>query len=405
MKEMNNYLYDWNENGFSGRKVVIHDETLREGIQSLSIDISLDDKIKYLNSILQLPVSSICLGFPASSKMIYDQIDVLIPYVKNRKEDITISCAARTSISDMEPIVKLSQKNGCRIKVNAFIGISQIRQYIEQWNVEYICSLVKNVVNYAKQNGLDICIITEDSTRTSPEILKTVYATAIEAGCKNICFCDTVGASDYTGIRNLFKFINGRIVNGEKGVLVEWHGHNDRGLALENSILAAMLGANVIHATSLGIGERCGNTPLELLLLNLAFMGNFKIDSSLKKITEHFRTITDLFGYQIPKNYPVWGEDSFSTVSGIHAAAIYKALDMKDNIKEKVYSFIEPSILGRQQKVLINYMSGKSNILYWLKLNHVHASEKIIANIMKKAKTSITPLSDEDIWEIIKFQK
>lgn len=405
MEEKNKFLYEWNDNCFSNSRIIVHDETLREGIQNLGPEITLEGKKAYIDSISRLPVASICLGYPASSQKIYDEIDILIPYIQAKNSNITISCAARTTINDIEPIVRLSQKYGCNIKVNAFIGTSQIRQYIEQWDIGRICSLVRETVNYAKLNGIGTCIITEDSTRTSPEILKTVYLTAIESGCKNICFCDTVGYADCTGIGKLFKFVQKEIIKNNQQLLIEWHGHNDRGLALENSLIAAMMGANIIHVTSFGIGERCGNTPLELFLLNLAVMGDMRMNDSLKLITDHCRKISELFNWRIPNNYPVWGENSFSTVSGIHAAAIYKALDMEGNLGEKIYSFIEPSLLGHQQEIKINYMSGKSNILYWMKKNMVKPDEKLVEDILKKAKTSITPLSDETIWSIINGKK
>ncbi|MDE7432358.1 MAG: LeuA family protein [Lachnospiraceae bacterium] len=401
MEEKNKYIYEWNDDCFFDRRIKVHDETLREGIQNLGTDITLKEKKAYIDSISRLPVASICLGYPASSKKIYDEIDLLIPYIQAKKSNISISCAARTTIGDIEPIARLSQKYGCNIKVNAFIGTSQIRQYIEQWDIRHICSLVREAVNYANLNGIETCIITEDSTRTSPEILKTVYLTAIESGCKNICFCDTVGYADCTGIKKLFKFVHKEIIKNNDQILIEWHGHNDRGMALENALIAALIGANMIHTTSFGIGERCGNTPLELFLLNLAVMGDIRMSDSLKMITDHCRKISELFNWQIPNNYPVWGENSFSTVSGIHAAAIYKALDMEGNLGEKVYSFIEPSILGRHQEIKINYMSGKSNILYWMKKNMIKPDDKLVEDILKKAKTSTTPLSDETIWAII----
>ncbi len=342
---------------------------------------------------------------PASGAKIYDEIDNLIPYIISSKSDIAISCAARTTMNDIAPIIKLSQKYGCNIKVNAFIGTSQIRQYIEKWDIKHICSLIRKTVEYVKSQGLDICIITEDTTRTSPEMIKAVYMTAIEAGCNDICFCDTVGHVDFTGIYNLFQFIKEEIALNNEELVIEWHGHNDRGMALENSLFAAMMGADIIHVTSFGIGERCGNTPLELLLLNLSLMGNTEFKNSLKILTDHCYKFSEIFKWKISENYPVWGENAFTTVSGVHASAIYKAFDMPDNLIEKVYSFIEPSLLGRQQIVKINYMSGKSNVLYWMKNNRIKPDDRAVEDILEIAKTSIMPLPEELLWKIVHKSK
>lgn len=233
-------IYKWNETVFHGHSaVLLHDETLREGMQSIDSCISTDEKKQYIDNIKELPVSSVCLGFPASGKIVYVEVDNLIAYMLENKIKITISCAARTNISDIIPIINLSQKYGVPIKVNAFIGTSQIRQCVEKWDIASMRRKIEETVLFTTKNSLPVCLITEDTTRTAPDILKEIYGAAIEKGCSDICFCDTVGYADYTGVKRLMEFAQNEIKKNNSDIIMEWHGHNDRGMALVNALLAA----------------------------------------------------------------------------------------------------------------------------------------------------------------------
>lgn len=132
-------------------------------------------------------------------------------------------------------------------------------------------------------------------------------------------------------------------------------------------------------------------------------MNSYLNTKVLKKLKEYCKGTAEIFHITIPESYPVWGENAFQTVSGVHAAAIYKAYcDKNNNLAEQVYSFIAPSLVGKNIKIGINYMSGKSNVLYWLKKHNVQPGEELVKKILKKAKKSIVPLSTEEIWELIR---
>jgi 2-isopropylmalate synthase len=128
--------------------------------------------------------------------------------------------------------------------------------------------------------------VTEDTIRTDPDTVKRLYTTAIRSGASAIVLCDTVGHAIPNGAYNLVKFVIEEVVkpSGEK-IRVDWHGHNDRGLAIANSLAAIAAGADQVHAAANSLGERVGNTPMELMLVNLRLMG--VIHQDLSRLREY----------------------------------------------------------------------------------------------------------------------
>jgi 2-isopropylmalate synthase len=111
--------------------------------------------------------------------------------------------------------------------------------------------------------------VTEDTTRAHPETLRKVYTAAIRAGAQRICVSDTVGHATPLGVKTLIHYIRGIVDEVNPAVGIDWHGHRDRGLDVINTMAAIEAGADRVHACGLGIGERSGNTPMEILLVNL----------------------------------------------------------------------------------------------------------------------------------------
>ena len=128
------------------------------------------------------------------------------------------------------------------------------------------------------KEGVEVAYVTEDTTRAHPETLREIWKSALETGAKRLCLADTVGHATRDGVRNLVVFTRALIdETGIDDVGLDWHGHNDRGLALDNALWALEYGIDRIHGCALGIGERTGNTPMELLLLNLWLQGELEL--------------------------------------------------------------------------------------------------------------------------------
>jgi 2-isopropylmalate synthase len=247
--------------------------------------------------------------------------------------------------------------------------------------------------------------VTEDTVRTDPETVKRLYTTAIRSGARAIVLCDTVGHATPQGAFNLVKFVVENVVqpSGER-IRVDWHGHRDRGLDIANSLAAIAAGAHQVHGVALSLGERVGNTPMELLLVNLRLMG--LIDSDLSFLRAYCEKVAKATHTVIPPNYPVFGRDAFRTATGVHAAAIIKALRRGDReLADAVYSGVPAHFFGLEQIVEVGPMSGKSNVLYWLARHQIPASDELVNRIFDAAKQSTRVLTDEELLAICSSSK
>jgi 2-isopropylmalate synthase len=341
------------------------------------------------------------VGLPGSSPRAFDDVLRLCQEVARCKLNIKVACAGRTVLSDITPMVDISQKAGLPIEVYAFIGSSPIRQYVEAWDVELIAKRSAEAIGVAVKAGLQVAYVTEDSTRSRPDVLTTLFRSALSHGATRLCLSDTVGHATPDGVRNLIQFTRNVIAGtGLKDIGIDWHGHNDRGLALENALWALEYGADRVHATALGIGERAGNAPMDLLLLNMKLLG--QIDQDLTKLLQYCRTVAEAVEFEIPISYPLVGRDAFRTGTGVHAAAIAKAMKLGDAwLADRVYSGVPAGQFGREQEICIGFMSGVSNVIFWLEKRGIQPNEALVATILQRAKEAHRILGDEEVLAII----
>ena len=272
-------IYDWNQNYPSGMKppgpVLLNDETLRDGLQSPSVrDPSIAEKIEILHLMEALGIHSLALGLPGAGPRAVEAVTAVAREIAANKMKIRANCAARTHENDIRPIAEIVQKTGLPIEAATFIGSSPIRRFTENWTDDFLLTTTEKAVKFAVSLGLDVMYVTEDTTRCDPETVKKLYATAIRCGARAICICDTAGHATPMGALALVRFVIDEVVkpSGEK-IRVDWHGHSDRGLAIANSLAAIIAGANCVHGCAIGLGERVGNTQIDLMLVNLKLMG------------------------------------------------------------------------------------------------------------------------------------
>jgi 2-isopropylmalate synthase len=306
-------------------------------------------------------------------------------------------CAARTFFADIRPVAEISQRVGLPIEVATFIGTSPIRQYVEDWNLDVILRHSEGAVRFAVKEGLRVMFVTEDTTRTRPDVVRRIYGEAISWGARSVVLCDTVGHATPSGVRNLVRFVRDQIVtpSGEP-VRIEWHGHSDRGLGVINAIAAFEAGADQLHATALGIGERVGNVPMDTLLVNMRLMGY--VDTDLSRLTEYCRAVSQATRIPVPVNYPVVGADAFRTGTGVHAAAVIKGRRKGDvELCDLVYSGVPAHWFGLEQLIEVGPMCGRSNVEYWLETHGIAADEQRIARVYACAKSSDHVLTEAEI--------
>lgn len=402
------FIYDWNEIGRKGRLVpqsfTLFDETLRDGLQNPSVeDPSIDDKLRILHLMEDLGIEVADIGLPGSSQRAFDDVLTMCREVVGCKMKIRIAAAGRTVVGDITPMVEISQRAGIPVEIYAFIGSSPIRQYVEQWDVALIAKRSAEAIDVGVKAGLPVAFVTEDTTRSRPEVLSTLFRAAIDHGATRLCLSDTVGHATPDGVRNLVQFTRSVVAGaGATDVGIDWHGHNDRGFALENAIWALEFGADRVHATALGIGERVGNAAMELLLMNLRLLGQLPPERDLTKLQEYCETVAKAVRWQVPLNYPLVGRDAFRTATGVHAAAIVKALQKGDEwLADRVYSGVPAGMFGRHQEIGIGFMSGASNVGFWLRTRGIEPSEDLVGEILKAAKGTTHILADAEVFAVI----
>ncbi len=403
MEENLEYLiYDWNVQSEkpqrpSNKKIEFDDETLRDGLQSPSVtDPTLDEKVQILHYMNDIGVDSADIGLPGAGPHVQKSVERLAREIVDQKMNIAANCAARTHENDLRPIAEISQRVGIPIEACTFIGSSPIRQFAEEWNLDWIIEQSAKAVRFAVGEGLPVMYVTEDTTRARPEDVEKLYTAAIEAGAMRVCVCDTVGHATPWGVRNLVRFVRGVVAKANPDVKVDWHGHADRGLGVINTIAAIEAGADRVHGCALGIGERVGNTAIDQLMVNLKLMG--WIDNDLTKLPEYVRFVSKATHVPLPDQYPVIGRDAFRTGTGVHAAAIIKAKKKGSEwLADRVYSGVPAGMFGLEQIIEVGPMSGLSNVVYWLASHGYPQEETLAKEIFQQAKSTNRILTDEEL--------
>jgi len=402
-------IYDWNrlypQSLRPAGPVLLVDETLRDGLQSPSVrDPSIEEKIEILHLMEALGINYLDLGLPGAGPRAVEHVTALAREIVRHKMKIRAYCAARTHENDIRPIAEIVQKTGMPIEVAAFLGSSPIRRYTEGWSDDFLLQTTEKAVKYAVSLGLDVMYVTEDTTRCDPETVKRLNSTAIQCGARCIVLCDTAGHATPMGTLALVKFVVEEVIkpSGEK-VRLDWHGHCDRGLATANAMAALVAGANSVHATALGIGERVGNTQMDQMLVNLKLMGISPWDQqNLTDLKRYCEAVSAATGVPIPANYPVVGDDAFRTATGVHAAAVIKAYKKNDiELANTVYSGVPSHVFGLEQIIEIGPMSGKSNVQFWLERRGIPATDGLVERIFRRAKASDHTLTEAEILDCV----
>jgi 2-isopropylmalate synthase len=392
-------IFDWNRIGASPRPatVMLDDETLRDGLQSPSVRApSIEQKLHILHLMDALGIDTADIGLPGAGPHVAADVERLAREIRDAKLSITANCAARTHVSDIRPIAEIQQRTGVAIECCAFIGSSPIRQFTEGWTLDFLLKNTENAITFAVKEGLSVMYVTEDTTRADPATLRAIYSCAIRAGARRICVADTVGHATPSGASAVVRFAAQVIRELGANVGIDWHGHRDRDLAVVNSIAALDAGATRVHGAALGIGERVGNTPMDLLIVNLVLMGY--IDRDLHQLEAYCHAVSEACQVPIPDNYPVVGKDAFRTATGVHAAAVVKAWKRGDReLMDAIYSAVPASLVGREQEIEVGPLSGKSNVTYWLEKRGLPASDQVVDRVYKRAKASPKVLTEAEI--------
>jgi isopropylmalate/homocitrate/citramalate synthase len=400
-ENLEHLIYDWNVTGEQAkrpaRRIEFDDETLRDGLQSPSVtDPSIEDKLRILHYMDAIGIDNADIGLPGAGPHVQKTVERLAREIVEQKLSVYPSAAGRTHENDVRPIIDISQRVGIAIEADLFIGSSPIRQFAEEWELDWIIEQSAKAVRFAVENGIPVMYVTEDTTRAKPEDIAKLYTAAIEAGAARVCIADTVGHATPWGTRNLVRFVRELVDRVNPAVKIDWHGHEDRALGIINCIAALEAGADRVHGSAAGIGERVGNTPMDLLMVNLKLMG--WIDNDLTALPDYVRHVSRVTNVPLDDRYPVFGRDAFRTGTGVHAAAIVKAKKKgSDWLADRVYSGVPAGMFGLQQIIEVGPMCGLSNVIYWLDANGYPQEEGLAKEIFQLAKSTNRILTEDEL--------
>ena len=391
-------IYDWNRDGRAAaadyRAVELDDETLRDGLQGPSVrNPPLEVKKRLLHLMDQLGIDSADIGLPGASERARAEI-VALAKETTKLKTLRPNMALRTHPHDVQGAIAAANESGVAIEACAFIGSSPIRRFTEDWSLDTMLRNVEESVAALVKAGLPVMFVTEDTTRADAETLLKLYEIAIGAGAGRICASDTVGHATPEGVRNLLTFLRDDVIKG-RPVKLDYHGHNDRGLGTINALAATAI-ADRVHGCALGIGERVGNTSMDQLLVNMRLWG--LIERDLSPLVEYVTLVSEHCGVPIPANYPALGSDAFRTGTGVHAAAVIKALRKGDRaLADLVYSGVPANVVGREQRIDVGPMSGESNVVFWLETHGFEPTRERITRVFDRAKASDRLLTEDEL--------
>lgn len=396
-------IYDWAERDLSSwpHDVAVWDESLRDGLQSPSVrDPELEEKLEILHLMEDLGIEAADIGLPGAGERQYEAVLRLCQEIAAEDMKVQPFCAGRTLAIDAQPMADIMQKTGVRMGAALFIGSSPIRQYTETWDLSILLKHTRESVEFAVREGLEVLYVTEDTIRSSPQDLEALFKAAMDAGASRLCLCDTVGSATPLGVLNLVRWTRRLIESVGSEIGVDWHGHRDRGLDIANCLAAVEGGATRIHGTALGIGERVGNAPMEQILVNLKLLG--LRDGDLSKLQSYVDAVSKATHVPVAVNTPIVGRDAFRTATGVHAAAVLKALEKGDSdLADQVYSGVPAHWIGREQEIEVGHMSGASNVLYYLRSRGLSTDPAVVEAVLSAAKASAELLEEREVREIV----
>ncbi|HEB54320.1 MAG TPA: 2-isopropylmalate synthase [bacterium] len=393
-------IHDWNQDDGTHtppRPLQFDDETLRDGLQSPAVsDPPLDLKIDLIERMNRLGIHTANVGLPGAGGRPREDITKIAKHVADNRLQIGVNVACRTVVSDIEPVVEMTQRAGIPIEVCAFIGSSYIRQYAEDWTLERMLKHTRDALQFAREHDLPVMYVTEDTTRAMPDTLRQLYTTAIELGARRLCVCDTVGHATPAGAAAVVRFVRALADEHDPTIGIDWHGHRDRDLGIANCLAAIEAGADRIHGTALGVGERAGNAPMDQLLVNCKLMG--WVDNDLTSLPAYVEAAAKALEVGIPHNYPVLGKDAFETGTGVHAAAVIKAFRKGDTeLADSVYSGVPAHMVGLEQKIAVGPMAGRSNATFVLERLGIEPTEERVQRVLAAGKSSKRLLTDDEV--------
>ncbi len=341
------------------------DTTLRDGEQTPGVSLVPENKLRIAQRLDELGVDFIEAGFAAVSEGEMEAVSLIAKQGLKAK----VSSAARGTRSDIDAVLKS--------------GASTISMIIPTSDLHIECKLHKtreqilqttvDTVKYAKDHGLIVELLAEDATRSNFDYLCNVFQVAVDVGVDRVVPCDTVGILTPERSAEFFA----KLVDKIK-VPVGVHCHNDFGMAVANTVAALGAGAQEVHATINGLGERAGNAALEETVVTLKTLYNMNLNIKTELLYSTSQLVARLTGIHVQPNKAVVGENAFTHESGIHTQGMLS--------NPLTYEPFAPELVGSKRRIAPGKHSGSHAIRADLESMGLKPSEEQLKDICQRIK-------------------
>jgi isopropylmalate/homocitrate/citramalate synthase len=366
-----NYLEEVTRDFDPPKKVRIHDITLRDGEQQAGVIFTKDDKVRIAEKLAEIGVHRIEAGMPAVSP----PDEAAIKEIVKRNLGPEIFCFTRCMVDDVKRAVDCGVK-GIVIEIPAS---AHLVEHAYRWPLEKAIDLSIKATAFAKEQGLYTVFFTIDGTRTEMDwLLKLVNRVATEGHMDAFTLVDTFGVLSPQAAGYFTRKVKERVKKP-----LEIHFHSDFGLGIANTIMAVLSGGEVIHSTVGGIGERCGNAPMEETVLALLTLYGIDVGINYQKLNELSKLVNELSGIEVPANRPFIGGKAYTIESGIVTSWYKNAFEKDPTIVFPVH----PQFVGHTMpEIVMGKKSGVDNISLWAQKAGIELTEDEKMAVLNEVK-------------------
>jgi isopropylmalate/homocitrate/citramalate synthase len=357
--------------------LVFWDETLRDGEQTPGVHFSPEEKLRVATLLSEIGVSVVNAGIPVVS----DEEARAVRLVAEAGLRCKVLAAARTVPKDVEAVIRSGATH-----IAIFVAASQVHlRYKLKMTQDEVRQVSVASVRQAKEAGLHVAYVTEDTVRAPFDFVERLYREVQEAGADRLVVADTVGIMTPLTFRWYLGEFQRRVRPRDLSV----HCHNDFGLATANTLTAIECGAVAPHVCVNGLGERAGNASLEEVVVALESLYGISTGIRTERLTELSRLVEELSGIPVAANKALVGYNAFSHEAGIHTHGILA--------NTLTYEPLQPTVVGQQRHMILGKHTGKAALVEKLKERGLTASDPLLLELLRRVKAETEARTKDDM--------